>query len=805
MSAAAEPFGSAADEVRRFVEALPDLAREGERTIGERAAALLQRFEAKVVAAGAPAPAGPPARYALAVLIDQRARAERGLRMSAWTATAHARLFDGRDMSVDRIRRFRDTAAAQGADFAPLAAFLDSVLDELDGARRRRERTSHAPTLLLLAAVVALMAGLAGYAAFLDWRYHARTWAAFEAEVARIPAGAGALDGTLAARLDALAAAAGRVGRAAASAPLADLLPSPPWASDARAQALHAGAVGEALPAAIAEAIGEELATEGAGLPLYDTLRAWSVLSGAADWSPGYLAGWLAARDGVAGLAPHVAALDGPALALAPPDAELLAQARAFAAELPEAERAWLELQRSDEARGLAPFDPEAAVPGLSEVVLRRSGRALGAGLDGLYTAAGWAHARETGAGMAVQRARAVAPMVLGASPPTRNDAPDLVMAQLQSETLARWKGWLADLRVRPFSDRDSAIRISGSLAQRASPLDRLIRTVWAEAGGTDRTRPHALQLRIATQFGPMIQYAEQGRIAELSALFSSLNVALGSMEFDEARGGERLMSVQDRARSVAALAAAPPVVAQIAEDVLAQTSAAHANLLGNPLTRRWQAQVYPLCHGTVTGRYPFHDGPDAALSDFTALFGPQGALPRFLGGEAARYLDTSESPWRWKPEARLSGLAPESAEFLERASAIGAAYFGASGLGTAVELAALAEKGEAMMFLGGQGVPVRATGAAERLDWPGPAPEAGAEVAFREGAAASRVVEPGAWGLLRLLDATGLRARDEGARMLVDLRTETGRIFLEMSFPSPANPVAARRLLAGLVCPPVL
>ncbi len=801
MTARDEPYRSAAAEVLRFADAIPDMVREGERTIGERAAALLARFEAQVAAAGAPAPAGPPARYALAVLIDQRARAARGLRMSAWTATAHARLFDGRDMSVDRIRKFRETAASGGDAFAPLAAFLDGVLGDLEGARRRRERVSHAPTLLLFAGVAGLVTALAGYAAFLDWRYHARTSAAFATDAASIPAGAGTFDGSLAARLDALAAARARVDRAADNAPLADLVRIPVWASDARAGEVYRAEVAAVLPAALAEAMAEELATEGASLPLFDTLRAWSVLSGEAGWSPGYLAGWLEARPTVAPLAPHVAALPGPSLALPPPDAELVAQARTFAAEVPEAERAWLELQRSDEVRALPAFLPETAVPGLGEVVLRRSGRPLGAGLDGLYTAAGWTHARQVGAGVAVQRARAVAPLILGAAPPVQQDAPDRVLEELQRQTLARWKDWLGDLRVRPFSDRDSAIRISGSLAQRDSPLDRLIRAVWVEAGGADRTRPHELQLLIASTFGPMIQYAEQGRIAELSALFSSLNVALGSMDFDEARGGERLMTVQDRARSVAALAAAPPVVAQIAEDVLAQTSAAHASLLGNPLTRRWQAQVYPLCHGTVTGRYPFGDGPDADLADFAALFGPGGALSRFVGGEAVRYLDTSESPWRWKPEARLSGLTPESAVFLEMVTAI----FGEPGLGTTMDLAALAEKGEATMLLGGAGVPVRATGAAERLAWPGPDPSAGAEVAFREGAASSRIVEPGAWGLFRLLDATPVRARDGGARMLLDIRGETGRLFLEMRFAEPGNPVSARRLLSGLACPPVL
>ena len=136
----AAAYHAEAAEVLRFVEALPDMVREGERNIGERAAALLAAFERRIVESGAPVAAGPPARYALAVLIDARARAERGLRMSVWTATAHAKLFDGRDMSVDRIRRFRDTAARQGPAFAPLQAFLSDILGEHETARTTREK-----------------------------------------------------------------------------------------------------------------------------------------------------------------------------------------------------------------------------------------------------------------------------------------------------------------------------------------------------------------------------------------------------------------------------------------------------------------------------------------------------------------------------------------------------------------------------------------------------------------------------------------------------------------------------------------
>ena len=373
-------------------------------------------------------------------------------------------------------------------------------------------------------------------------------------------------------------------------------------------------------------------------------------------WSAEYLAGFLEDRPEAAVLAPHARVLAGPVLTLLPPDPDLVAQARAFAAEVGEPERSWLELTRSDGARALPHWNPETAVPGLSDVVVRRSGRPLGEGLHGLYTAAGWDYARDIGTGTAVQRARDIAPAVLGTALPTRNDAPDLVLDILQRETLARWKAWLADLRVRPFSDREGAILISGSLSQRASPLDRLIREVWTEVGGRDRTRPHALQLRIAAEFGAMIQYAEQDRIAELSALFSSLNVALGSIDFDEERGAERLMSLQDP-RAVSGRAGGGAARGRSdRRGRAAPTSAAHSSLLQNPLTRRWQQDVYPLCFATVNGRYRLHEGPDAALADFSDLFGPAGALRRFVTAQAGRYLDTDASPWRLEASGAAVG-----------------------------------------------------------------------------------------------------------------------------------------------------
>ncbi|MCO8144969.1 IcmF-related protein [Rhodovulum tesquicola] len=770
------------------------------------ARARLDRFEAAALAEGVPVQAIRPARYALAVLIDQRARSLPGLSVRRWSALAGRQLFDGRDISLDRVRGFRDTARGQGPEFADLAGFLDGLLDRAESARRGAGRRRSGWAGWAVGGVLALGLALGGYALALDYRFHADLARGFQDEALAIGLDRADIGADLGARLDRMAAAVARVEQAARGAPLR----LGPFDAAGRARGEYAGAVARHLPGAMAGAVAEALAGEGEGLALYDTLRAWSILTGEAEWSGAYLAGWLAARGAddpaLAALVTHVPALTGPPAALPAQDPELLAQARLFAREAGEAERAWLELRRSDGAAALAPWRADAAVPGLAEVVMRRSGQAMEAPLPGLFTAAGWDWARDYGAGLAVQTARAVAPDLLGVVPPQVNAAPDRVMDVLHDQTLAHWQGYLADLRVRPFGDRDASVRISGLLAAPGSPLARLIREVWAQAGGADRRRGHARQLRLATVFGPAIQYVEAGKMAEIAALFASLNVALGAMGEGDEAAAERLMSVQDRAASVEALKTAPLVVVQIVEDVLAQTSAAHADILTNPVTRRWQAAVLPLCKRTVEGRYPFAEGAPADMADFTDLFGPQGALQAFFASTLAPYLDTNAQPWRWKPEARLAGLSPESAAFFEQALGAAGGFFDAEGrFGAALTLTTLAERGQAVMAVGGQGVPLSAAAGAERLVWPGPVPEAGAEIGFRGEGGAVALAEPGAWGLIRLLDGVRLRRRDEGRRFLVDFRSATGRIFVEIGFEAALNPVSVRPLLRGLSCPTTL
>ncbi|HEY6919890.1 MAG TPA: type VI secretion IcmF C-terminal domain-containing protein, partial [Tabrizicola sp.] len=361
---------------------------------------------------------------------------------------------------------------------------------------------------------------------------------------------------------------------------------------------------------------------------------------------------------------------------------------------------------------------------------------------------------------------------------------------------------FLADIQVRPFADPAQAVLVSGRLAAPDSPLAALLPEVWAQVGGLDRTRPHALQLRIASDFAALIQYSEDGRMTEIAELFASLNVALGAMDKDEPRGLQRLMSAKARGATLAALRTAPPMVVQIVEDVLAQTSAAQADPLSNPLTKAWQAEALSLCRQVTQARYPFAEGPDASLDEVAQLLAPGGAIDRFFHTRAEPYLDTSSTPWRWKPDARFAGLDPKSAEFLQRTQAIAAGF---SGQGTEMTLAALAERGKTFVAVGGQGGPVETTLDPLTLAWPGPDPAAGAEVRFTTSAGSATLAEPGVWGLFHILDSVRLRERDGGKRFLIDLKAGDARLFMEVQLPAEANPLSRRSLLAGLACPTAL
>ncbi len=772
---------------------------------------VLEAFENEALRRGVHAASLAPARYALLVVLDAHARANRRMPVKAWSTGAMAALFRGRDTNLEGLRKIREQGARAGAEYAELVRFIDKCIAAVDGSRAYKPaQKRHASGRVLLAFAALAVVVLAGLAGWTEWRYRNELLAELPEDAAIIAVGEKLQIANFAAEMDRYAAKADSVAARAADSPLG-LIHRIPWLDPAKAAQGRRGVVVDALlPKLMSDALAVAIASEGSGIALYDTLRAWSILAGETEWSPAFLQGWLVSREGqvpgLAGLAWHVPALTGPARGIAAPDPELLAQALVFAGEASESERAYLELERSEAAADLPPWNAVAAVPRIDVVLTRRSGLAMGDGIAGLFSATGWDWAAAGGTDQALEVARAETARLRIAAPAATSDPAGQVLDLLQKATIKTWKDFLADLRVKPFSDQPGAVLISGILGSSGSPLSQLVNEVWQQAGGNDRTRSHPNQLKIATEFGTTLQFVEQGKMADISQMFAALNVALASIEVDQEVGVRRLMDVQTRANSIATLQQAPVLVGQIVEDVLAQTSASSQDLVDNEFNLLWRSQVYPHCGEVMQSFYPFAEGADLGRADFAGLIGPGGVLDGFYTRQLARLMDTSAHPWRWKPEARLAGFTPDSAAFFEILAAVRAAYFGnGASLDTAVRLSALAERGSAQISIGGASAPVVTTGEPAALAWPGPQPELGVSIVFETGTGQQSRDAPGEWGLLHLLDGLRIRQRDEGQRFLVDLRSGDARLFVEMAFDDPANPVSGRSLLRGLVCPALL
>ncbi len=677
----------------------------------------------------------------------------------------------------------------------------ERTLSQSSGARGRRRRTLVAS--LLAAALIAI-----AFACWAEWRHSAQLVAGLPSLDQALRRG-GASPEAASLELDALAEVAARVS-AAGNSPLGLSAYLGRFGPVAVAQGRYAAAADALLPALLAGALEDALASEGGSAPLYDTLRTLAILRGEAPWQPEFVEGWLADRAAVdpvlGGLAPHVAALSGPPRALDAPDPDLVDPALAIVAEGDPTAMAFLELARDARIRALPAWSP-ADIPGLTPLLVRRSGRPVESALPGLFTAAGWAAAGAGAAAEAVRRAEVERNRLLGpaaALPATTLPATEqAVLGELQRHTLDAWSAELADLRVRPFTDRSVALLTSRALAQPGSPLEQLFLAALHEAGAGDPTRGRFDQFRIAAALGPTAHFVEEGHMSELTRLFAGLERTVTALDADADLEGRRLMDAPARSAAIAALDQAPRPVAAVVEDVLAETGAGREGLRKPRAALVWQRDLAGACRFALAARYPFVTGPDAGLALVAALIRPDGTLNRFRSAELASLLDTSATPWHWRPEARLAGFDPLSADFLERAAAAGDALFPTGGVD--LTLTSLDPRTAATASVGGVTVPLDGAEEPWTLNWPGPQPQAGFGVAIATGTTVERRSWEGPWGLLHFLDETGIRALDGGRDYRLDVRLSRTGAPLALAFASPANPVEARGLIAGLACPQML
>jgi type VI secretion system protein ImpL len=248
-----------------------------------------------------------------------------------------------------------------------------------------------------------------------------------------------------------------------------------------------------------------------------------------------------------------------------------------------------------------------------------------------------------------------------------------------------------------------------------------------------------------------------------------------------------------------------PPVDAMIGQfgvrTVAVASTEAHADL-----AHRYQDQVSSECQKLVAGRYPLgRDGAnDVPLEDFAQVFGPTGVFEKFFHENLEPLVDTSSSPWRWRPGAAPIGGSNALLRQFELVRAIRDAYFKEGATSPQARFSLTPESLDAgstrfTLTLQGQSLEYRhGPLQGQPFNWPGTTLDA----TYRfeaPGASASGPTLQGPWAWFRLLDAAKVqKVSDTRYRLTFGAGGHSMTVLLDAA--SSRNPFGASPLV-GFRC----
>lgn len=508
-------------------------------------------------------------------------------------------------------------------------------------------------------------------------------------------------------------------------------------------------------------------------------------------------------------------------------------------ASLPVLMYSRLKLSHAGDTEHAIHLDKEIGLGG-DTVLVRKSGQPLSNPIPGLYTRTVFNQVATTGKIELAQDFLSES-WVLGDGIASMSDMPRLtgdMMRLYEDDYIRVWDGVLADLALRPTTSTQDLAVVMGLLASQTSPLKRLLviveantnllkapdpadkaagvkaaiaaklnsleqifgSTPAAEKPGT-RTTKHfeAVNKLIDGPPGAAPIDATLKAIGQIQTQLASMGGGLGSSNALTTVASAGQAGAVDQLR-IAALQLPAPIAGIVTQvgtkgDMVAKAEA------GGELSRRYQTEVAGECQQLIAGRYPFvaRGNGEVALADFGRVFGPGGVFDTFFKERMAALVDTSTSPWRWKPGAAGIGAGTSLAQF-QAADRIRQIYFPPGSqlpalrfslrpesLDSAVPRLAIDIDGQSLEYRHGPIV-------SQPFAWPGPSPGQ-ATVLFEEagGSGPNRTYQ-GPWALFHLLDEASIQPQSD-VRYLVTLSAggRTAKLTLEAT--SVRNPFARNEL----------
>ncbi len=579
-----------------------------------------------------------------------------------------------------------------------------------------------------------------------------------------------------------------------------------------------------------------------------EALRAWVTL----DWDQN-LARVLSETQRQA-LAGHLdaALARGAPQAIAPMDAQLVANVREMLVAFPLEYRIFSRLKRAQVGADLPEFSAAAAGgPQAVQVFQRQSGKPLTQGIPGLFTRDGYFKAfkgalLKVGAQLANEQR-----WVLGVKTPagaadaarslTGEDELSLRVRRLYlQEYIKVWDAYLADVKLLRLDGLERSLSVARILAAPDSPLAAYLRAVSREtqlgaAVEAAQASPGTLASRIgeradkakselaalagsagtpppSAEGGPLEAMVDRhfaaihrmvsgqpAPIDEVLKLFNDIQVQLTAID-----AAQKSRTAPPPATAGAAAMAAAGLQPEPIKSMLEGLASAGASQGRTAERQGLSAELKPLtelCSKTIAGRFPFAQGSaiDVLPDDFGQMFGAGGALDDFYQRRLATLVDVGVTPWAYKPlpDGRKPPGGSGLAEF-QRAARIKEAFFRSGGKapGFKVDLRVIEmDEGLKEISLDVDGQVLRfAAGntTAQTLGWP--SSRVASQIRLQAAGGTAQVFE-GPWALFRLFAKFENQPSTQPERFVVVLNLDGRKARLEVISASAINPLRMREL----------
>ena len=255
---------------------------------------------------------------------------------------------------------------------------------------------------------------------------------------------------------------------------------------------------------------------------------------------------------------------------------------------------------------------------------------------------------------------------------------------------------------------------------------------------------------------------------------------------------------------------ALPPSIAAIVDEVADRTVGTIRSGVRGTLETRYREDVVRECREVVQDRYPFvaASAVDVPLADFGRVFGYGGVFDRFFKNELEALVDTSRSPWTWRPDASgvSVGSSPAMLRQFESARQIREMFFRPGGQESEVRFRLTPTELDAdatrfLLELDGQNVeyrhgPERSVAAT----WPGQSAGPAAVTFEMRAGGRPNAAYQGAWAWFRLLDGARVSKETEVRSELTFVKDgHQAQVRLEAA--SVRNPFNDRDVLRQFRC----